>query len=133
MDIHQGFVPAPARRGPRGASKSGVWHPWEGPLPHEMLNPQFQGSFIRVAGQMAVAGALATGSTTSTGEVEVRSAKVYGPADLFLQIRCGVHRREALQLLHVLQGHRGEEGESATSLDLDLSSERTFVGLWRKT
>ena len=48
-----------------------------------MMNPQFQGSFIRVAGQIAMVGALATGSTTSTGEVEVRSAKVYSLADLF--------------------------------------------------
>ena len=65
---------------------SGAWNPWEGPLPHEVMNPQFSGSFIRVSGQMAMAGALATGSTTSTGEVEVRSAKVYGLADLFYKL-----------------------------------------------
>ena len=71
----------------REVQGSGAWNPWEGPLPHEVMNPQFSGSFIRVSGQMAMAGALAgalaTGSTTSTGEAEVRLAKVYGLADLF--------------------------------------------------
>ena len=50
-----------------------------------MLNPQFNGSFVRVSGQMALQGGLAAGSQGSKGELEVRKARVFGLADLFYE------------------------------------------------
>ena len=50
-----------------------------------MLNPQFNGSFVRVSGQMAMQGRLAAGSQGSRGELEVRKARVFGLADLFYE------------------------------------------------
>ena len=54
--------------------------------PMEMLNPQFNGSFIRVSGEMAMQGKLAAGSWGKTGESEIRVARVFGLADLFLAL-----------------------------------------------
>ena len=52
-----------------------------------MLNPQFNGSFIRVSGEMAMQrGKLAAGSWGKTGELEIRVARVFGLADLFLAL-----------------------------------------------
>ena len=63
----------------------GRWAEFDGPLPREMLNPQFNGSFVRVSGQMALQGRLAAGSQGSRGELEVRKARVFGLADLFYE------------------------------------------------
>ena len=62
------------------------WEEFDGPLPIEMLNPQFNGSFIRVSGEMAMQGKLAAGSWGKTGELEIRVARVFGIADLFLAL-----------------------------------------------
>ena len=63
---------------------SGQWEEFDGPLPGGMLNPQFNGSFLRVSGEMAMRGRLAAGSWGRRGELEVRRARVFGLADLFL-------------------------------------------------
>ena len=63
----------------------GRWAEYDGPLPREMLNPQFKGSFVRVSGQMALQGRLAAGSQGRRGELEVRKARVFGLADLFYE------------------------------------------------
>ena len=48
----------------------GHWEECDGPLPIEMLNPQFNGSFIRVSGEMAMQGGkLAAGSWQRMGHV----------------------------------------------------------------
>ena len=62
----------------------GQWEEFDGPLPREMLNPQFNGSFVRVSGEMAMQGRLAAGSWGRRGELEIRKARVFGLADLFL-------------------------------------------------
>ena len=64
---------------------TGTWEQFDGPLPHQMLNPQFHGSFIRESGEMALQG-LAPGSCCKTGELEVRVARVCGLVDLFLAL-----------------------------------------------
>ena len=62
----------------------GVWAEFDGPLPREMLNTEFNGSFVRVSGEMAMRGRLAAGSRARIrGELEVRQARVFGIADLF--------------------------------------------------
>ena len=61
----------------------GEWVEFDSPLPEAMLNPQFNGSFVRVSGEMAMRGRLAAGSWGKRGEVEIRSARVFGLADLF--------------------------------------------------
>ena len=48
-----------------------------------MLNPQFNGSFIRVSGELAMQRQLAAGSLGRRGELEIRVARVFGLADLF--------------------------------------------------
>ena len=62
----------------------GQWEEFDGPLPREMLNTQFNGSFVRVSGEMAMQGKLAAGSWGKRGELEIRQARVFGLADLFL-------------------------------------------------
>ena len=49
-----------------------------------MLNPQFNGSFVRVSGEMAMRGRLVAGSWGRRGDVEIRHGRVFGLADLFL-------------------------------------------------
>ena len=61
----------------------GYWEEFDGPLSIEMLNPQFNGSFIRVSGELAMQRQLAAGSWGRRGELEIRVARVFGLADLF--------------------------------------------------
>ena len=61
----------------------GRWEPFDAPLPGEMLNPQFNGSFVRVSGEMATRGRLVAGQWGKKGELEVRVGRVFGIADLF--------------------------------------------------
>ena len=83
-----------------------------------MLNPQFNGSFVRVSGQMAMEGRLAAGSWAWKGELEFRRARVFGLADLFFGVRRKLHCRGAVRVLHDMQGHRDEAVERAASLGL---------------
>ena len=62
----------------------GHWEEFDG-VPIEMLNSLASGSFIRVSGEMAMQGKLAAGSWGKTGELEIRVARVFGIADLFLE------------------------------------------------
>ena len=64
----------------------GCWEPLDGPVPQEMMNPQFDGSFIRP--RFAIhRGRLASGSwygsSPRSGTIEIRIARVFGLADLF--------------------------------------------------
>ena len=63
----------------------GHWEEFDG-VPIEMLNSLASGSFIRVSGEMAMQGKLAAGSWGKTGESEIRVARVFGLADLFLAL-----------------------------------------------
>ena len=62
----------------------GRWEEDDGALPREMSSPQFNGQFVRVSGEMTTRGRLAAGSQGRRGELEVRVARVFGLADLFL-------------------------------------------------
>ena len=79
-DRHRGEV--------RELHGSGYWSSWDdGPLPREVFHTQLRGSFIRVTGELAVSGALASGSrfNNSMGQVDVRRAKVFSLGDLFFE------------------------------------------------
>ena len=89
------FTGKPGKRGGRKV----------GPLPKEKLNPQFNGSFVRVSGEMAMQGPLAAGSVGRRGELETRSADVFGLADLFMKFG-----------LQAVQGRGDEAVERAASL-----------------
>ena len=53
-------------------------------MPGAMLNPQFNGSFVRASGELLMQGRLAPGSRARIrGELQVRQARVFGIADLF--------------------------------------------------
>ena len=63
---------------------SGNWQEFDGPVPREVLNPQFNGSFVRVSGALATTGQLAAGIWPRRGELEIRHARVFSLADLFV-------------------------------------------------
>ena len=59
----------------REVQGSGYWKAFDGQLPRQVYNPQFDGNFIR-------GGTLAYGSSSST---EIRCATVFSLADLFFE------------------------------------------------
>ena len=69
---------------------TGSWKSFDGELPDKVYDKQFSGNFIRVAGDLALTGALASGGRSRSryrrGEIEIRQAMVFSLADLFFEV-----------------------------------------------
>ena len=63
----------------------GEWSEYDDPLPAQFLNTQFEGSMVRVSGRLAMPGNLVAGCRGRRGELQIRHAKVFALADLFLE------------------------------------------------
>ena len=69
----------------------GSWEEFDGPLPREMLNPQFHGSFVRVSGEMAMQGRLAAGSWAKKRRIRSPQGKGVWPCGPLFRVRRTLH------------------------------------------